>query len=228
MAFNPSDLFGMKSTADVYITEIETGDSMQLAYVPEKITGQEKTKFQSYNIIERGEVKVPKGITLDTVSWSALLPGANLTSYGFIKSNVWESPAEVIKRWNRWKKEGSKLKLLITQTSINMRVYLSDFHYTYKGGMGNAEYSITFVAARDLLIKTVKEMDGEDETQNALKEREEPPKADSRTVQSGDTLWGIAEEKYGDGSRWTEIYDANKDTVSDPDMIYPGQELKIP
>ena len=228
MAFSFEGLFGVNTTADVYIMDLETGDRMQLAYVPEKISGQEKTKFQSYNIIERGEVKIPKGIALDSVSWSALLPGVKMISYGFIKAYAWESPAEVIKRWNRWKKEGSKLQLLITQTSVNMRVYLSDFSYTFKGGLGNAEYSITFVAARDLLIKTVKEMDGEAETQMPLQEREEPPQASSQTVQSGDSLWSIAEEKYGDGSRWTEIYDANKDTISDPDLIYPGQELKIP
>lgn len=228
MAYNFNNLFGTKMTADVYITNIETGDRMQLAYVPEKISGQEKTRFQSYTIIERGEVKVPKGIALDTISWSALLPGLDMCDYGFIKKYAWESPDDIIKRWSQWKKEGTKLRLLITQTPVNMQVYLSDFSYSFKGGMGNADYSINFIAARDLLIKTVKETDGENETQTSLKERDNPPETGSRTVKSGDSLWSIAEEKYGDGSRWTEIYDANKDTLSDPDVIQPGQELKIP
>jgi nucleoid-associated protein YgaU len=48
------------------------------------------------------------------------------------------------------------------------------------------------------------------------------------TVQAGDTLGKIAQELYGDGSRWTEIYEANKDKIADPNVIEIGQELKIP
>jgi nucleoid-associated protein YgaU len=48
------------------------------------------------------------------------------------------------------------------------------------------------------------------------------------TVQAGDTLGKIAQSLYGDGSRWPEIYEANKDTIADPNRIEVGQELKIP
>lgn len=229
MAFDISALFGMKTTADVYLTDLETGDNMQLSYVPEKISAQEKTSFQTYSVIERGEVKIPKGINLTSVSWSSILPGSEMMAYGFVKSSAWESPAEILKRWSKWKKEGTKLNLLITQTSINMRVYLSDFHYSNAGGLGNVDYSITFLAVRDLLIKTVKEMDSDNASDpQPLNEREEPPKPSTQTAKSDDTLWDIAEAMYGDGSRWTEIYENNRDILSDPDLIYPGQEIKLP
>ena len=45
------------------------------------------------------------------------------------------------------------------------------------------------------------------------------------TVVAGDNLTKIG-QKYG--LSWQQIYDANRDTISDPDMIHPGQELKIP
>ena len=48
------------------------------------------------------------------------------------------------------------------------------------------------------------------------------------TVQSGDTLWKIAEENLGDGNRFSEIYEANRDVLDNPDHILPGQELKLP
>ena len=41
----------------------------------------------------------------------------------------------------------------------------------------------------------------------------EKPAQKSHTVVSGDTLWGIAQTFYGDGSRYTEIYEANKDKI---------------
>jgi nucleoid-associated protein YgaU len=48
------------------------------------------------------------------------------------------------------------------------------------------------------------------------------------TVQSGDTLWKIADEMYGDGSKYTKIFDANTSLLEHPDRIFPGQELHIP
>ncbi len=48
------------------------------------------------------------------------------------------------------------------------------------------------------------------------------------TVEKGDTLWAIAQKALGDGSRYNEIFEANKPMLSDPDKIYPGQVLRIP
>lgn len=47
-------------------------------------------------------------------------------------------------------------------------------------------------------------------------------------VQKGDTLWAIATATYGDGSRYPEIFEANKPMLTDPDLIFPGQVLRIP
>ena len=54
------------------------------------------------------------------------------------------------------------------------------------------------------------------------------PEARTYTVQSGDTLWAIAERFYGNGSEWNKIQDANRDQIQNPDMIQPGQVLTIP
>ena len=48
------------------------------------------------------------------------------------------------------------------------------------------------------------------------------------TVVAGDTLSKIAKREYGDASAWHRIYEANKDTIKNPDLIYPGQTFKIP
>ena len=47
-------------------------------------------------------------------------------------------------------------------------------------------------------------------------------------VKPGDTLWKIAEQYYGDGSLYTQIFEANKDTLDDPNKIKVGQKLRIP
>lgn len=48
------------------------------------------------------------------------------------------------------------------------------------------------------------------------------------TVEKGDTLWAVAEKALGNGARYTEIFEANRPMLSDPDKIYPGQVLRIP
>jgi nucleoid-associated protein YgaU len=53
-------------------------------------------------------------------------------------------------------------------------------------------------------------------------------KTKTYTVQAGDTLGKIAAKFYEDGERWTEIYEANKAKIPDPNVIQVGQVLVIP
>jgi nucleoid-associated protein YgaU len=52
--------------------------------------------------------------------------------------------------------------------------------------------------------------------------------AQSYTVKSGDTLSKIAKEHLGDANAYMAIFEANRDQLTDPDKIKPGQVLKIP
>lgn len=56
------------------------------------------------------------------------------------------------------------------------------------------------------------------------------PAASARTytVVSGDSLSKIAKREYGDAQKWQVIYQANRDKISNPDLIHPGQVLTIP
>ena len=54
-----------------------------------------------------------------------------------------------------------------------------------------------------------------------------PDGGGSVTVQSGDTLSGIAEEVFGDAGRWGALFEANRDLIDDPDLIFPEQVLLV-
>ena len=47
-------------------------------------------------------------------------------------------------------------------------------------------------------------------------------------IQPGNNLWRIATRVYGDGVRFVEIFDANRDQILNPDLIYPGQVFGLP
>lgn len=49
-----------------------------------------------------------------------------------------------------------------------------------------------------------------------------------KTVQPGNTLWAIAEERFGEGIMYVAVFEANKDQIRDPDLIYPGQVFRLP
>jgi nucleoid-associated protein YgaU len=59
-----------------------------------------------------------------------------------------------------------------------------------------------------------------------------PPTAGSDSkrlyVVRGDNLWNIARAHYGTGWHHTKIFNANKDQIRDPDLIYPGQVFSLP
>jgi nucleoid-associated protein YgaU len=48
------------------------------------------------------------------------------------------------------------------------------------------------------------------------------------TVKSGDSLSKIAKQFYGNAADWQKIFNANKDQIKNPDLIHPGQKIKIP
>ena len=48
------------------------------------------------------------------------------------------------------------------------------------------------------------------------------------TVQPGMTLWAISKENYGDGRLYVQVFEANKDRIRNPDLIYPGQVFTVP
>ena len=62
----------------------------------------------------------------------------------------------------------------------------------------------------------------------AASKTDENPYAQHYVVQKGDTLSKIAEEFYGDKMLYPKIFEANRDLLTDPNKIKPGQKLRIP
>ena len=71
---------------------------------------------------------------------------------------------------------------------------------------------------------------GNADAQTETSEKPETTSGPSGTyrVKSGDCLWDIAASELGDGGRWQEIYELNKNEIDDPRLIYEGQEFVLP
>ena len=64
--------------------------------------------------------------------------------------------------------------------------------------------------------------------QEQLSAAESPARINVVTVQPGNTLWGISRKRYGRGILYVQVFEANRDKIRDPDLIYPGQVFSLP
>lgn len=215
---------------EVYIQEVEGGDILQLPMAPDRIQVSTATTFLSYDIMNVGEHRIPRGEELTGFKWTAILPGEGRKDAPYVQA--WQDPSAIVNKFSMWKNKGKKLKLTVSKTPINHAVFLVSVQYDFSGGMGDIEYTVEFCVAKEVIVGTEDDAAEQDSAGAGVKTTApatQPPAATTYTVKSGDSLWKIAQNTLGDGSRWREIYDMNKDTVgSNPNLIYPGQVYNLP
>jgi len=219
---------------DIYLTELENNDRIRFPMLPESISVQNANIFQSYRIMARGDVKLPFGQELTGFTWSGKFPGEARKNDPYVRE--WQSPHELLRLLETFRTEEKKLRLLITETSVNHDVYIRQLQGTFSGGYGDFSYNINMVLARELVINESGASASGAEALPPLANtppdgnaRPDTPTAATYTVVSGDTLWGIAQRFLGAGRRYSEIHAANRDVIgSNPGRIFPGQILTIP
>lgn len=216
---------------DFYLTEVKAnnkqGKKIHFPMNPEKVTLSSGIITQDYSIITLGEVRIPNGNKLDVISWEGKLPGESRSNMSYVKD--WISPSDIITALEKFKKDGSTLKLLITETTINKDFFIEQFDSTWSGGHGDIDYSITLTEAKEIKIYSMSESNDKASSKSQSKKRATKPKPKTYTVKPGDSLWKIAQKELGNGSRYTEILKLSKPPLSNnPNKIKPGQVLTLP
>ena len=217
---------------DIHLTCLESNRRVRFPMLPESISLQAGTQLQTHHIMAVGDVKLPSGNDLHTVSWSGKLPGWARRREPFVR--LWQDPRLLMAQLNAWQSDGRKLRLLVTRTPINLDVYIESFGGDFAGGYGDFDYNIAFTQARQLRVA----VSGQAQQSNT---RPCPPAATTHTVRAGETLWVIAQRHYGNGAQHTRIYNANRDIIeaqaqrhrngrssSNGHWIFPGTVLQIP
>lgn len=220
---------------DIYITEIKSGRKIQIPVVPQEIQSGSDGRFAQYDIMKRGEVRVSEGRYLIPVSWEGIFPGEKRKGEPWVRK--WTDPKELSEIFSQWRDNGELLKLVITDTNINMDCKVASYKPTESGGYGDISYSVSFIEHVDLVVVTTKNASG---STGSSSSSSGGGKAKTYTVKSGDCLWNIAQAQLGKGARWKEIYTKNKDVIekeaqrrgkkhsNNGNLIFPGTVLSLP
>lgn len=204
--------------------------SIILPLNPNQITAQTGSRMETVDVIDLGEIRLPRGKAPARLSWEGVFPGQARQGLPFVRG--WRQPGELLDILQWWRDHNTRVRLIVTETPLNLDVYLESLEHTWSGGYGDCQYRIELVQARDLRIYTDAEWQaqaGGSAPMAAAPPRPAPPPPATYQVKPGDSLWAIAKRMLGDGSRWREIYEANADVIGpDPNIIQVGVSLRIP
>lgn len=206
-------------------------DGLILPVAPSKIDTKVKGNNKTINLINEGDVNILKMPGLTEFTFDALLPNVKYPfAVNDTKPNVFLSKFESLMTSHR------PFQFIVIRTkpnndilfATNIKVSLEDHKIKEDAKEGfDLNVSLTLKQYRPYGTRVVAIVGNQCTTETA-RSAESAPEAKTHKVVKGDCLWNLAKKYLGDGSRYNEIYELNKDVIDNPNRIYVGQTLRLP
>ncbi|MBR4026684.1 MAG: LysM peptidoglycan-binding domain-containing protein [Lachnospiraceae bacterium] len=217
-------------------------DKCLLPVTPSKLEMKINNANKTMTLIDQGQINLLKQAELTDIEFTFEIPQIKqpyaVYTSGFKSASYYLNYLEKLKTNKKpfqfivCRKLPSNKKLFNT----NIKVSLEEYKITEDAKEGfDLKVQVKLKQYRDYGTKTVTIKKSEAKPKVTVEKKREtvnaptPTTAKKYTVQKGDCLWNIAKKFYGNGAKYTIIYDANKKVIgSNPNLIYPGQVLTIP
>lgn len=196
-------------------------EKLQLPVPPaefELAQGNVNTVINVYSI---GEVNLIGKSKLATITLESYFPAQE---YSFCVYKGFPKPYECINMIENWRKSGKPIRLIVTETPINLACAIENFNYREQDGTGDVYFTLELKEYRFLTVQQAA-VQNKGYTVPATKREVTKSIPETYVVKRGDTLWAIAKRLTGNGSNYKAI--AAKNNIKDPNRIYPGQKLVI-
>jgi len=215
-------------------------DGVQMPVTPSKLKIKIGNQNKQVILINEGAVNILKSPGLTEISFDLLIPQVK---YPFAKYPDGFKPADFyLNKFELLKTQKKPFQFICSRTKpsgellfdTNIKVSLEDYTISEDANNGlDLTVSIKLLQFRNYGTKILKTTSSSGATTISAtvetpRETTTAPKPKTYTVKKGDTLWNIAKLCFGDGSRWKEIYELNKDKIKNPNLIYVGQVLTLP
>lgn len=212
-------------------------DDMKLPLPPEKIPIKYSGQNQTASLINGEEINIIRPSGLAEISLEAVIPQMDYPCAMWDGSI--DGAEDFLKRLSDLKNKGTPFEFTVIREGPGGSLFDTVLDVTLES------YSVSDDVSQglDLLVSlSMKEyrnygtkimnftvVDDTAHIESKEEERKgEAPQVKTYTVVKGDCLWSIAKKQLGNGSRWQEIYQLNRDKVKNPNLIFPGQQLILP
>lgn len=207
---------------------------------PSKVKVKINNQNDTLTLINGEEINILKEPGLTDVSFDLLLPQV---SYPFTNGGA-QSADYYLSLFERLKTSKQPFQFILNRSMptgrrlfyTNLTVGMEDYQITDDAEEGfDITVTVSLKQYRHYGTKTVTIQPAPTPAETPTATVEQPqretsqaPQQSTYTVKSGDCLWNIAKKYLGDGSRYNEIYNLNKDKITNPNLIYAGQVLTLP
>ena len=144
--------------------------------------------------------------------------------FDFFKSKKAPAPAAKESNVDTAAAKESELKRIIDNLSLSD----SKLDVEFRNGVATVYGESTSSAEKEKVVMTLGGIEGVRRVDDRISLLSPEVEEVIYEVQGGDSLSKIAKSHYGDPMKYMEIFNANKDILKNPDMIHPGQKLRIP
>lgn len=200
---------------------------------PEEIKRTRNLNVETYQVLGTGQVSVPSYCELEEYSFEAEFPSRD---YHYVEPGARADADYYEKMFRKAQKNKKPIRFIASNDitdDISVMVLVKSVESREKAGEEGDKYiSLTLLehkgsSKRYIAVQTPTATVKQEDTA-ANSEAVNPAVTDNKThtVQSGDTLWGIAKKYYGNGAQYPKIASAN--SIANPNVISVGQVLSIP
>ena len=215
----------------------KSGVTYRLPVNPEQIETTSVQANQKYEILKLGQIAIPSHMELKEYSFEAEFPHRPLhyveTAGGFRETDFY------LRLFEQWRQKKEPVRFIASNgigDDINTLILIEELTITEKAGEEGDKYvSFKLLEYREYGKKSVVVVQSQSNkaTVATVKKESTTPKVNPKSnrvyvVRRGDTLWAIAKKYYGNGAQYPKIYNANRNIIKNPNLIYPGQKLVIP
>ncbi len=202
----------------------DNNGALQLPVKPTEFSVTVAHRNTVVNVVQLGDINLMGKTGLREISLSSFFPAKD---YNFSNNSSRKPPIACVNQIEGWRKSGKPVRVIITDL-LNMEATIESFTWGEQDATGDIYYTVAIKEYKKIKTKkaTVKIA-----TVKPTTRQTKPASTNSGktyTVKKGDCLWNIAKRFYGNGSQYTKIYNANKDKIKNPNLIYVGQVLTIP
>lgn len=200
-------------------------ERLQLPVPPPEYEYIESNQNETVNILGLGDIIQITGEGLAEIEISSHFPAHRVPYAQYYLGD----PYEAVRTIERWKRTKRPIRLIITETPVNLACTIETFTWGERGGSRDVNYSLKLREYRFIQVQQITPTPAQTaglKTASTRSDTREQPK--TYTVKAGDSLYLIAKKVLGDGSKWQAIYAKNKSTIGpNPNLIKPGQVLTL-